>query len=267
MPPCNCTTPTIVSPSGECLPTVADDCAIARDASICKPRYSDPHCIGSDQSDGTTLATTWSDACCHSEGVTLLGRVGSKLAKLAGDGFIKITNGYASVVSAVPLSLTTLWHHFFKTGPGVRPILGDPLPFNYLAVGDANGNLHGIKGPSDQVTVTVWDYTANEYNQTPLSELPLPRKGVLATGTNLELTGYAPIVESGDIATVRQQKALSGSGLVILTEVVTPDSTCECADGNGTASVASTLALPVPDADEVYVLKYSTALGLHWEEE
>ncbi len=259
---CNCTTP-----EHTCLPTVAEDCGIAKSTSLCVPCYSDPTCLTSDQSDGTSLASSWSDACCHAEGVTLLGRVGSKLAKLAGTGFIKITNGVASVVPAVPLSLTTLWHNFFKTGSGLRPVLGEPLPFTYLAVGDADGNLHGIKGPSEEDSTPVWNYATTEYTQTPLSEVPFPRKGVISRASNIELVGYAPIAADGEATDVRQQKALSGSGLVLLTEADTIDSTCECASGNGTASKASTLALPVPDGDEVYTLKFSTALGLHWSED
>lgn len=264
---CNCTTPAAVSPTGECLPLVIDDCAVAKDVSACTPCYSDPQCLASDQSDGTTLAATWLDACCHNEGVTLLGRVGSKLAKFTGSGFIALTGGYASVVPSVPLNLTTIWHRLWKTTPTRRPILGAPLPYNYMAVGSAEGKIHGIKGPSDESATPVWDADTQEFTQMPLSEVPLPRKGVLARANNIELVGYAPIASNGLATAVRDQKALSGKGLVILTEVNTIDSTCECADQNGTASKASTLALPVPDGVEVYTLKYSTALGLHWSED
>lgn len=247
---CNCTTTTAVSPSGECLPTVADDCAVAKDTSLCQPCYSDPECLTSDQSDGTTLANTWLDACCHNEGVILIGRSGSKLAKFTKSGFLKIDKGYASVVSAVPLSLTTLWHRIWKTTSTTRPILGAPLPYTYQVVGSATGEIHGIKGPADEDAVSVWDSATSEFTQMPLSEVPLPRKGVLARASNIELTGYAPIAEGGLATAVREQKALSGKGLVLLTEVNTIDSTCECADQNGTASV--TTALTPPSSDGVY---------------
>jgi hypothetical protein len=62
-------------------------------------------------------------------------------------------------------------------------------------------------------------------------------------------------------------RALNGAGLVILTEAPTVDPSCECAPGAGTASKASTLADPVPVADETYTLKFSTALGKHWVED
>jgi hypothetical protein len=264
---CNCTTITPLSPDGECLPTVEADCAITKNVTVCKSCPSDNECLKSDQSDGTTLASSWTDAGCYAEGVTILGRVGSKLARFAGSGFIALENGIASVVQSVPLRVSTIWHRWWKPTPASVPVLGDPLAYPYGVVADSNGDLHAIKGPADEDATPVWDSTAKEFTQKPLSEVALDRKGVLLRANNIELVGYAPIVEAGDPKTVRPMRALNGAGLVVLTEAVTVDPTCECAPGAGTASKASTLSLPVPVADEVYILKYSTASGLHWAEE
>lgn len=264
---CNCTSITPVSPDGDCLPTIADDCALAKTVTVCKSCPSDDECLRSDQSDGTTLTSSWTDAGCYSEGVTILGRVGSKLARFAGTGFIALESGVAKVVSSVPIKLATIWHRWWKPTATSAPILGEPLAYPYLAIADTEGNLHAIKGPADEDAVPHWDSTTKEFTQKPVSEIELDRKGAILRANNLELVGYAPIAEGGEVDAVRPMRALNGKGLVVLTEAATVDGTCECAPGAGTASKASTLALPVPDGAEVYTLKYSTALGLHWSED
>lgn len=264
---CTCQSVTPLSPDGDCLPTIADECALAKSDTLCKQCPSDDEALRSDASDGTTLASSWTDAGCYSEGVTILGRVGSKLARFAGSGFIAIESGIAKIVSIVPLRLGTLWHRWWKPTHASSPILGEPLAYPYMAVADTAGNLHGIKGPVDEDASPVWDATTKEFTQKPLSENPLERKGVIPRADNLELVGYAPIAVGGDPDTVRPMRALNGTGLVVLTEADTVDDTCDCAPGSGTASKASTLVFPTPVADETYILKYSTALGLHWSED
>jgi hypothetical protein len=199
--------------------------------------------------------------------VTILARIGDKLARFAGSGFIKLDSGIASVVSSVPIKLTTIWHRWWKPTPASPPILGEPLTYPYAAVADTDGNIHAIKGPASENAVPHWDATTKEFAQKPVSEIELDRKGVILRANNLELVGYAPIADGGAVDAVRPMRALNGKGLVILTEAATIDGTCECAPGAGVASKASTLALPVPDGAEVYTLKFSTALGLHWSED
>jgi len=264
---CNCQPATVTSPTGECLPTIADECALAKDATLCTPCPSDDSCLNSDQSDGTTLASTWLDAGCYSEGVYILGRVGSKLARFAGTGFIKLVNGSASVVSSVPLKASTIWHRWWKPTATSSPILGEPLAYPYLTIASTTGDLHAIKGPVSEDAIPYWDAGTAEFTQKPVSEIELDRKGVIPRADDIELVGYTPIAEGGEATAVRRMKALSGAGLVVLTEQATIDDSCDCAPGSGTASVATTLALPVPVADETYTLKYSTALGLYWSED
>lgn len=228
-------------------------------ACACLPEVSD-----SVASEGTVLAASWRDAVCVSGGVTLLGRFGTNLAKLAGSGFIKLENGIASVVESVPLRTTALWHRFVRSATTSPPAIGEPLPFPYQVIADGVGNHHLIRGTGQTKSVTVWDNTSQNFVQTPVSDIPDQTKGPLPRANGIELTGYAPIAENGPVDTVRSVRALNGAGLVVLTEQATVDGDCECAPGVGTASVASTLALPVPLSNETYTLKYSTALGLHW---
>lgn len=258
---CTCQQP-VTSPDGECLPTISN-----QPTSLCKECPSDNNCLQSDASDGTTLTSSWLDSGCYSEGVTILGRVGSKLARFAGSGFIALESGVAKVVTSVPLKVATLWHRWWKTSAASPPILGEPLAYPYQVIADTDGNLHAIKAVDDEDCIAKWDSATKTFIQTPVSELPKTHKGTIVPRNNIELTGFAPIADGGDADAVRAISALSGKGIVILTEQATVDNACGCAPGTGVASVASTLALPVPIADETYTLKYSTALGLYWSED
>lgn len=249
----------VTSPDGGVLPTVAQDCAISKPQTLCKTCVTDSDCLTSDSSDGTTLASSWLDACCHSSGVTLLGRVGSKLARFAGSGFIQIENGIASVVPSVPLRLTTLWHRWWKPTPASPPILGAPLPHPYQVIADDEGNFHGIKGVDSEDSISLWDSTAKTFAHTPLSEIPHYTKGLLPRATGIELTGFTPVAALGDVTAVRQEQVLSGTGLVFLTEQATVAGGCNAAK----ASVAAAVPFPVTTGT-VFTLKYSTALGLHF---
>lgn len=255
---CNCTNITQ-------LPTITEDYAAINGVTVAQ-ECAEP-CLSSSVSEGSTLANSWTDAGCYNSGVTLLGRVGSTLARFTGTGFISLVNGVASVVSSVPLKATTLWHRWWKPTSTAAPILGEPLAYPYQVIADATGTLHGIKGPADEKAVGLWDNATKEFTQTPVSEIPLERKGVIPTDDGIELVGFTPIADGGSLSAVRSAKALSGAGIVVLTEQATVDASCECAQGSGTASVATTLALPVPIADETYTLKYSTAQGLYWSED
>lgn len=255
---CSCQKTVVTSASGDALPTIEQDYAIAKPQAVCKTCVSDSNCLTSDASDGTTLASSWLDSCPHVSGVTLLGRVGAKLARLAGSGFIKIENGVASVVPSVPLRLTTLWHRWWKPTPASPPILGAPLTHPYQVIADAEGNFHGIKGVDAEDSLSLWDSAKKEFAQTPVSEISHAIKGLLPQATPLQLTGYTAISVGQSLDTVRQETALSGVGLVVLKEAATLAGGCYSAK----ASVASTI--PLPNSETVVTLRYSNALGLHF---
>ena len=257
---CSCQKIVVTSPEGDALPTVGQDYAISKPQAVCKTCVVDDNCLTSDASDGTTLASSWLDTTCQSSGVTLLGRVGSKLARLAGSGFIQIENGIASVVPSVPLRLTTLWHRWWKPTQASPPILGAPLPHPYQVIADDEGNFHGIKGVDSEDSISLWDSTTKTFVHTPLSEIPHYAKGLLPRATGLELTGFTPIAALGDVNSIRPEQVLSGTGLVFLTEQATVAGGCNAAK----ASVANTLALPIVTDTTVFTLKYSKALGLHF---
>lgn len=268
--PCSCQTPTS-TPTGEPLPLISDACpenACTALSQCC----TDPESLPSAISDGATLPAWATDAGCYDTGVTLLGRVGNKLARLIGSGFLQLTNGQVSVVTSVPLKVSNLWHRWWKTSPTSRPIIGEPLDFPLHIVSDCNGNLHAIKGGTEEDSQHVWDYNAASWKTVPLSEIVPRRKGLIERTTGLEITGFVPIPLSSPSDSVRYEKVLRGEGLVVLTEQDTVFSDALCGAGctptaGEKASLATVLDNPVPVADEVYVLKYSAALGMHWVEE
>lgn len=163
---CNCTSTIPYAPDGSALPSI-DELSALNAAPVNCGCCDDPSCLDSDPTGGGPVPTNLMDTVCATSEVTLLGRVGSIMARLAGDGFLKITNGKASVVSSIPIKVRSLWHRWWKPTALQRPILGEPLPFPYLVVADAQGNLHGIKGVADaEAGVIYWDSTAGVYRQT-----------------------------------------------------------------------------------------------------
>ena len=265
---CNCQTIAPVSPSGEALPTVADDCALTKPTTLCKPCPEDPNCLVADGSDGTTLTSSWLDATCSDQDVTLLARVGSKLARFTGTGFISIVAGKASLVQNMPFKLVHIWHRWWKPTPASTPILGAPLDFPYMAVGDADGNPLAQKGIADEDSVTVWKHAEKVFRQTPLSEVKHPLKGLLPRSgeADFELVGYVAIPDNGSITAVRQLSTLSGDGILFMEQqdtVADPEAPCDTSK----ATVARFLAMPTPVADETYTLKFSAADGLYWNED
>ena len=169
--PCSCQTQQVLptSPDGECLPTLDQACAVAKSTTLCTSCASDADCLSQDRSDGTTLPNSWLDSCCNNEGVTLLGRVGNKLSRFTQSGFIQLINGKAKVVEWVPFKVKTLWHRYWQPFVGADPVIGDPLPFNYLTVLDEHGNPHAIQGKPEEDSVFRWDASSKTFVPVSLS--------------------------------------------------------------------------------------------------
>lgn len=258
---CNCQNIAAVSPSGEPLPSISDVQGLSSTPVVC----CEPVCETTSPGDGTVLSNHWLDSACHTTGITILARVGDRLARFAGSGFLQLTNGKFSVVASVPIRLATLWHRWWKPTATARPILGEPLAYPYMGIADANGNLHGIKGPDAEDAVPHWNSTTKEFTNKPISEIPLCQKGLLPRAPALELTGYAAIPETGSTEAVRCLSTLEGSGLLWADAVPTVDTDCDCAPQPSLASVVT--PLPFPDGEGPYTLKYSLAEGLYWSED
>ena len=258
---CNCTSP--LSPNGEPLPQVADILGLSTPQTPC---CGDAVCEPSSSSEGSDLPSSWLDSGCATKGVTILARVGNKLARFSGSGFLALVNGKFNVVQAIPLKITTVWHRWWKPTPASPPILGEPLPYPYLVVADAGGTMHGIKGTHNEDAVTHWNSTTKEFTNKPISEVRICQKGLLPRAGALELTGYAAIPADNSPDLVRCQATLEGTGILWSDAVPTVDADCECSTPLSLASVVSALPFPDDNADTLFTLKYSRVSGLHWVE-
>lgn len=258
---CNCNTQT---PE---LPTIADDCALAAPLASSTPCCRDTQVLSSSTSEGAELPTYLTDAACATEDVTLLGRVGTRLARLVGTGFVAITNGKASVVSTVPLKVRDLWHKWWKPTSSSTPIIGEPMAADYLVVADQSGNIHGIKGLGEEASVPLWDPATKKHEMKPLSAIPQKVTGLVPRETEIELVGYVPIADDGELTEIRPLSALLGTGIIYLTEKDTAEAECDCVGvepvSPNKVSVAKHLAFPT--ANGVHTLKYNgTTDTLYW---
>jgi hypothetical protein len=260
---CNCQNVTVSAPDGGTLPLISDVNNLSNtQCTDC----GDNSCENSNASEGSVLPNSWLDACCHTTGVTILGRVGDRLARFAGSGFLQLTNGKFSVVQSFTLKADTLWHRWWKPTAGSRPIIGEPLAYPHLVISDSEGSLHSIKGPDLEDAIPHWNATTKEFTNKPISEIPVCQKGLLPRASALELTGYAAIPEAGPSDQVRCMATLEGVGLLWADAVPTVDTDCECAPTPSLASVVTTLPFP-DDETAVFTLKYSLADGLYWQED
>lgn len=267
---CNCkpSTPNLpVNPELPTLSEAAGTCTNCEEVNNSGIPCSDVNALHSSASCGTTLENKFSDAVCDNQnaGITLLGRIGMKLARLSGSGFIKLINGKAFVVDSIPLKSITLWHKWFRpTTSSSRPVIGEPLPFPNLVIGDSAGNHHLIRGPETEDAVPLWNAEGQLYAITPVSEVPKCVKGQLPGVDSLELVGFEAIPVSGTGQEVRCMAKLSGSGILIATQVATTPSECLCEGCEPVAAVATVFTfLPNPTSGTNYKLRFSVATGLH----
>ena len=257
---CNCNS--VVSPSGEPLPTIADVQGLSSVSSVC---CTEPQCEPSTTSEGTTLPSTWLDSVPASTGLTILARVGDKLARFAGSGFLQLVDGRFKVVQSLQIQLSTIWHRWWKPTSAARPILGEPLEYPYLVIASGDGSPHVIKGPSEESAIPYWNATTGTWSNKPLSEIDICRKGLLPRSNSIELVGYAPIPAGGDPASVRCLASLSGGGILFAEPTPSIASECSCGDPPDLASPVTTLSFP--DGEGLYTLKFSKEDGPYWSED
>ena len=187
--------------------------------------------------------------------MVLLGRSGSTLSRFVGSGFIKIVNGVASLVTSVPIKITTLWHRMYKVLAGSLPVPGEPLPFPYFTIADDQGNLHGIRGENSVDSVPVWSGTDLTFSFVPTGDLPACRKGSLDRELVVELVGFTPLSINDATDASRCQVGMAGEGVALL---VSQDTV------NGPVSAAR--VIDNPPSDGTYFLKCVDGV-IGWVEE
>lgn len=231
---------------------------------------TDPNVIAACASQGSVLDAKLTDAraLAPGEGMTLLGRVGNRLAQFVGNGFIRLVGGRAYLVDSIPLIIKQFWHDYVQDGALSR--LGNPKPFPYAPVCDSQGVAHLIKGIIGRRTVVVSDPASREWVPTPTDQVPIEVSRHLASNAELELVGFVPNGVLGSQATVRELKRLAGLGIVYLERRVNAPSPTPCPEESFTyvAKVVPFPEIVASSGEETgrHRLIFSSE-GLYWEPE
>ena len=196
--------------------------------------------------------------------MTLVGRIGDRLSKFVGSGFIQVKDGEASLVSQIKLKVSELWHKYVIPNPGGAAVIGAAKPAPYLLISDNNGKVYAIKGLTGENSIVVWDHDTQAWETKATTDFPVAVKGVLPKADGIELSGFRPPSEAC-YEKAREAVALKGDGIVFVTstEATYPDSVCcdedcngaeDCCDYN-THAIASVVPYPSsPTADTTYFL-------------
>ena len=264
--------------SGTTLPSIEDIEGACAESSLCPqsecvqasatqaaPVCPDENSLRSTASCGYTLPNGFTDPVedLNGEGITILGRIGNKLAKFSGNGFIQLVCGKAKVVSSVAMKVTSLWHQWWKPDRiNGNPVLGDPYPIPYMLVADSDGNMHLVKGFADKQAVLVWDNEAGAWTVCDSADFQLFSNGTEEQVSALEIAGFAPLAAGSSCDTARPMAVLAGEGVLYAESALScVDESSECGTQR-TASVSK--FLPFPTGTGEYVLKYNSADGLRW---
>ena len=243
------------------LPTSPDETPVPTGVLPC-----DPSAVAARASTGKVLGLEWADTLPVDKAV-LLARYGDKLARLMGDGFVRILNGVATVVDRVAINTGNLWVTFERPLP-TMPIAGNPPPFTYDVAVDADGTVYAVQGLVGIDSIKVWNSTTKMWEIRPASTFPICVKGKLTASNAIELIGFNPLSAEDDNfeETTRCVRGLCGKGLVILEDKPAPGDCDYC----GTpvqcgTSVARALGFPTAEAtstpQKVYGLVFSSITG------
>ena len=223
------------------------------------------------ESSGSILETKWTDAC-PSNGLTLLARIGNRLAKFCGSGFLRVVDGKTYLVEHIPLVVRQFWHDWFRDGAVSR--LGRPKTAPYLVVTNDNGEAHLIKGIAGKRTHLVSDPTSQQWVPQPIGDTPLEVTRKLNSNPILEIVGFQAVPVLGDVTAVRDLRRLMGTGVVYLERVLTaptpPIVGCPECPEDAFTYVAKVLTFPTIIESETEIGRHRlifSSEGLYWEPE
>jgi|TARA_R110002167_G_scaffold102250_1_gene265417 hypothetical protein len=216
---------------------------------------------------GKNLDTSWLDAQCidesadpQEEAVVLI-RVGDRLKKFCGTGFIEIHNGVARLAKNVALKVVDLYHELDSECPDGSELLA-PRDAKYEVIADECGVIHAIQGLNGEDSVRVWNSAKKVFQTVPLSELSRHITGQLPASNTLEIIGYPHIIEGGSLTTERDLHRLCGDGVVVIEPKLTAVDPDAC-PGNEEACVARVVSFPEEAGD--YILAWNNSDGPHFK--
>jgi hypothetical protein len=223
---------------------------------------SDPNCKSgctdtTAESLGTQLSAEVLDAPCINESAepmenaVLLVRVGDRLKKFCGNGWLRVTNGIAYLSEAIGIKVTDMWHAEVK-GQQV------PADVRYEVVADDCGIIHGIQGLPGIDSIRVWDAKQCMFKTVPTAELNKVMVGQLPQASSLELVGFPHVPENGSLTEMRGMNRLCGDGVVVTEPKPTAHS--GVCPGEEHACVARVIPFPA-DADEQYLMAWNATTG------
>lgn len=250
---------TVEQDQGSCVPTSTD--LVTPSEESCKPHQISTTTDGSSQ--------PWMTDARETTKLTLLGRVGQRLAKFVGSGFLQIKDGEAQLVSFIPLKVIELYHRYIIPSPGKAAVIGAAKPVAYLVVADETGKTYGIKGLAGEDCFLVWDYVTKKFLTKPITDFPIATRGALSKQSGIELTGFLPPSPS-DASASRSVRALQGEGIVYMTNVeqeipegLTEDEAC----AYRIASLANTVPYPDDSSEKRYLVAWQYGVGLAYVEQ
>lgn len=202
-------------------------------------------------SPGRKLAPEFLDGAKVEE-LVLMGRCGDRYVEFAGDGVPVVENGRAKLSKYVPSVVKGLWHRFVAMG--AKTVAAEPLPAPFLAVVNDHGESFALGGPLQGTATLLFQPSTKTWEVTAPHDVPKDIKQRLPETDCIQLTGHEPVPEaflSED--TVRELKALRGTGLVFLEQIpVKPadccNSDCQCCE-TSLQTVAKVIPLPSRSQD------------------
>jgi hypothetical protein len=223
------------------------------------PSHTEP-CVDSAPSEGAEVPLWLTDAGGCDQDLTLLGRVGNRMARFVGSGFIEVIAGKARLVQTLPLKVRYLWHEWVRLKAGAKPVYGEPLPHPFRVVVDAEGNCHAARGLSTSDSVTVWDHTKKEFSERPTGTFPQCVADHIPQAEELELTGYIPLENTDSPTLNRCLKAFTGAGVIVVEQRSAPVNGC-----GDPVNVSVAKLLPLPSGSGDFVLAFNAEDGVHWK--
>lgn len=215
-------------------------------------------------SPGHTLPEEYEDSVLCDENVTLLGRIGRKLAAFKGTGYVQVENGKAKLVDSFPVKVRQLWH-FFNRVAG-RTVLGDPKPSPFIAVVNEAREVSAMAGLESGVSQLVHDPEKGGWGVQSSAKVPKQHFGKLEEAASIQLTGYVPQNPLVSDQTIRELKVLGGQGIPILKQIPAPPTTVPegCPSSSCETNLQTVVELiPFPDPldpcspdVECFTLKY-----------
>jgi len=262
--PCSTPTPADNSVESKCLATIEQDQGSCVPSSSCLVQPSEESCMPhqiSTTTDGSSQP--WMTDARETTRLTLLGRVGKRLHKFVGSGFLQVEDGEAKLVSFIPLKIKELYHRYVIPSPGSVAVIGAAKPVDYLVVADNTGKTYGIKGLSGEDCFILWDYVTKKFLTRPITDFPIATKGALLKCSGIELVGFLPPSPT-DASESRRVKALKGEGVVFMTNVPQSYPPCLSEDERcayETSAVARVVPYPDDSSGKEYLLAWKFGVG------